>query len=128
MTDAEKRLAEATALLERLSGCWPENEAAEDLLRDVGDFLSATPSPPAEPAPSLVEQTARLEVISRHRDTLQEAWERAESLAVTPAERAVLEATAFFDELNLCALERSGHEVFAAAVRSLRAAREAGGR
>jgi hypothetical protein len=46
------RLAEATALLERtkstmLSGKW---------LVDYEAFLSATPSPPAEPAPSLVEQ------------------------------------------------------------------------
>jgi hypothetical protein len=99
-----------------------------DFVQRLSAFLSATPSPPAEPAPSLVEQTARLEVISSHRDTLQEAWESAASQAVTPAERAVLDATGFFDELNLCALERSGHEVFAAAVRSLRAAREEGGR
>jgi hypothetical protein len=129
--DWQKRLAEATALLERLN-TWNETEGSTDdlvcICRDSVDFLYTTPSPPAEPAPSLVEQTARLEVISSHRDTLQEAWETAASQAVTPAERAVLDATGFFDELNLCALERSGQEVFAAAVRSLRAAREAGGR
>jgi hypothetical protein len=178
--DAEKRLAESTALLKQVSIGYAETGSNPRMQAIVKAFLSATPShpaepapslveqiepairailneghpyskgaaeavgilraiqraareaggksPPAEPAPSLVEQTARLEVISSHRDTLQEAWETAASQAVTPAERAVLDATGFFDELNLCALERSGQEVFAAAVRSLRAAREAGGR
>jgi hypothetical protein len=56
----EKRLAEATALLKRCSDEMAYDEfddpAQRVLEHDVKAFLSATPSPPTEPAPSLVEQ------------------------------------------------------------------------
>jgi hypothetical protein len=60
VTALEKRLAEATALLKRCSDEMAYDEfddpAQRVLEHDVKAFLSATPSPPTEPAPSLVEQ------------------------------------------------------------------------